>query len=57
MDGITLTDEYHLAHAALGLSAEQLRQCVLNACEGAFLPDFEKVALVERVRAELEALG
>lgn len=57
MDGITLTDEYHLAHAALGLSAEQLRQCVLNACEGAFLPDFERVALVERVRAELEDLG
>lgn len=57
MDGITLTDEYHLAHAALGLTTDQLRQCVLNACEGAFLPDFEKVALVERVRAELEDLG
>jgi len=57
MDGITLTDEYHLAHAALGLTADQLRQCVLNACEGAFLPDFEKVALVERVRAELEDLA
>jgi adenosine deaminase len=57
MDGITLTDEYHLAHAALGLTADQLRQCVLNACEGAFLPDFEKVALVERVRAELEDIG
>jgi adenosine deaminase len=57
MDGITLTDEYHLAHAALGLTPDQLRQCVLNACDGAFLPEFEKVALVERVRAELEGLA
>jgi adenosine deaminase len=57
MDGITLTDEYHLAHAALGLTAEQLQRAVLNACEAAFLPEFEKVALVERVRAELEDLA
>jgi adenosine deaminase len=56
MDSITLTDEYHLAHTALGLTPEQLRQSVLNACEGAFLPDFEKVALVERIRAELNDL-
>lgn len=56
MDGITLTDEYHLAHTALGLSDEQLRRCVLNACESAFLPEFEKVALVERVTSELEDL-
>ncbi len=57
MDGITLTDEYHLAHTSLGLTEEQLKQSVLNACEAAFLPDFEKVALVARVRTELEALG
>lgn len=57
MDGITLTDEYHLAHTALGLSKEQLARVVLNACESAFLPDSEKVALVSRVQSELEALG
>ena len=56
-DGVSLTDEYHLAHAALGLSKEQLARVVLNACESAFLPDFEKVALVARVQSELEALG
>ncbi len=56
MDGVTLTDEYFLAHTALGLTREQLARVVLNACEGAFLPDYEKVALVSRVQSELEAL-
>jgi len=56
MDGITLTDEYFLAHTALGLTREQLARVVLNACESAFLPDYEKVALVSRVQSELEAL-
>lgn len=55
-DGITLTDEYFLAHAALGLSQEELARVVLNACESAFLPDYEKVALISRVQSELEAL-
>src|SRR5438874_12414480 len=45
-----------LAHTALGLTREQLARVVLNACESAFLPDFEKVALVSRVQSELEAL-
>ena len=57
MDGISLTDEYHLAHTALGLSKEQLQRVVLNTCESAFLPESEKVALVSRVQSELEALG
>src|SRR5205807_408281 len=56
MDGISLTDEYFLAHTALGLTREQLARVVLNACESAFLPDYEKVALVSRVQSELEAL-
>jgi adenosine deaminase len=55
-DGITLTDEYYLAHAALGLSQDELARVVVNACESAFLPDFERVALVSRVQSELEAL-
>jgi adenosine deaminase len=53
-DGITLTDEYYLAHTALGLSPDDLRRVVLNACESAFLRDYEKVALVSRVQNELE---
>ncbi len=56
MDGISLTDEYFLAHSTLGLTREQLARVVLNACESAFLPDYEKVALVSRVQSELEAL-
>ena len=53
-DGITLTDEYFLAHAVLGLSPDDLARVVLNACESAFLPEYEKVALVSRVQSELE---
>lgn len=54
-DGVSLTDEYFLAHTALGLTPEELGRVVLNACESAFLPEFEKVALVARVQSELEA--
>jgi len=53
-DGITLTDEYFQAHAVLGLSPDDLARVVLNTCESAFLPEFEKVALVSRVQSELE---
>ncbi len=56
MDGISLTDEYFLAHSVLGLTQADLARVVLNACESAFLPEFEKVALVSRVQSELEAL-
>jgi adenosine deaminase len=53
-DGITLTDEYFQAHAVLGLSPDDLARVVLNTCESAFLPEFDKVALVSRVQSELE---
>jgi adenosine deaminase len=56
VDGISLTDEYFLAHSALGLTMADLARVTLNACESAFLPEFEKVALVSRVQSELEAL-
>jgi adenosine deaminase len=54
VDGVTLTDEYHLAHTALGLGRDELARVVLNACEAAFLPEFERVALAARVQSELE---
>src|SRR3989441_5626 len=54
MDGISLTDEYYLAHAVLGLSRQDLARVVLHSCESAFLPDYEKVALISRVQSELE---
>jgi adenosine deaminase len=56
-DGITLTDEYFLAHAVLGLSPDELARVVLNALESAFLPEYEKVALVSRVQSELDGEG
>lgn len=56
VDGITLTDEYFTAHAVLGLTKEELARVILNTCESAFLPDFERVALVARVQSELEKL-
>ena len=56
VDGVTLTDEYHLAHTALGLGKDELVRVVLNACESAFLPEFERVALVARVQSELEKI-
>jgi adenosine deaminase len=55
-DGVSLTDEYFLAHSALGLSREDLVRVVLNTCESAFLPEYEKVALISRVQSELEAV-
>src|SRR5438094_9317191 len=55
VDGISLTDEYFLAHAALGLTRQELVRVTLNACESAFLPEYEKVAVVSRVQSELEA--
>ncbi len=54
--GISLTDEYYLAQSAFRLTKADLARVALNACHAAFLPDFEKVALVARVQHELEAL-
>ena len=56
MDGVTLSDEYYTAHTALGMTREDLVRVVLNTCESAFLPEFERVALVSRVQSELEKL-
>ncbi len=57
MDGITLSDEYWLAHQALGLDRAQLDRLVLNAAQSAFLPDAEKHALVARMATELKETG
>jgi adenosine deaminase len=57
VDGISLTDEYFTAHTTLGLTKEELMRVVVNGCESAFLPEFERVALVSRVQSELEKLA
>ena len=56
VDGVTLTDEYHLAHTALGLGKDELVRVIVNACESAFLPEYERVALVARMQSELEKI-
>lgn len=56
MDGITLSDEYWLAHETLGLTREDLDRVILNAAQSAFLPDAEKRGLVGRIESELRGL-
>jgi adenosine deaminase len=56
VDGVSLTDEYFLAHNVFGLGRQELARVTLNACESAFLPEYERVALIARVQSELEAL-
>ena len=56
MSGTTLTDEYWLAHTALGFTREEIDRMILNGFESAFLPWPEKQALVSTVRSELASI-
>ena len=56
MSGVSLTDEYWLAHRSMGFTREEMDRMILNAFAGAFLPWPERQALLARVRAELEAI-
>ena len=49
----TLTDEYCLVIAGMGMSLDDLKRMVMTAAEAAFLPPGEKAALIARFRAEL----
>jgi adenosine deaminase len=57
MSGVSLTDEYWLAHRELGFSREEIDDMILTACAGAFLPLPERQALFDEVQAELEAIA
>jgi adenosine deaminase len=50
---LTLTSEYQLAVAELGISHAELKQSIVEAAESAFLPAPEKAKLVTAIRAEL----
>lgn len=54
MSGVSLTDEYWLAHRELGFDRAEIDRLILQAFEGAFLPWPERRALADQVRAELE---
>ena len=56
MCGVSLTDEYWLAHQALGFDRAAIDRMILNGFEAAFLPWPEKRAMLESIAAELAAL-
>jgi adenosine deaminase len=53
MAGVSLSDEYWLAHTDLGFSRVEIDQLILNGFAGAFLPWPERLELLSRVRDEL----
>lgn len=55
MCGVTLTDEYWLAHTELGVTREEMNRMILNGFASAFLPWPEKQAILAGLRGELEA--
>ena len=56
MCGVSLTDEYWLAHTALGFTRPEIDRMILNGFESAFLPWPERERLVASVREELAAI-
>ena len=57
MSGVSLTDEYWLAHRALGFTRAEIEAMIQEAFAAAFLPWPEKQALLAEVRDELAALA
>jgi adenosine deaminase len=57
MCGIALSDEYWLAHTALGFTREEIDRMILEGFAGGFLPWPERRALLQDVAAELRALA
>jgi adenosine deaminase len=56
MAGVSLSDEYWLAHTELGFTRPEIDQLILNGFESAFLPWPERSRLVRRVREELAGM-
>ena len=56
MSGVTLSDEYWLAHTALGFQRSDIETMLLYGFAGGFLPWPEKQRLLAEVRAEIEDL-
>jgi adenosine deaminase len=57
MGGISLSDEYWLAHTELGFSRAEIDQMILNGFAGAFLPWPQRLELLSRVQNELDDIG
>ena len=56
MTGVTLSDEYWLAHTQLGFTRAEIDRLILDGFANAFLPWPERQALLGRVSEELGAL-
>jgi adenosine deaminase len=56
MTGVTLSDEYWLAHTELGFTRAEIDRLILDGFTNAFLPWPERQEMVGRVREELAAL-
>jgi adenosine deaminase len=56
MCGVSLSDEYWLAHTQLGFARADIDRMILNGFESAFLPWPERQRLIESVREELRDL-
>src|SRR5919106_704219 len=52
MTGVTLTDEYWLAHRELGFTRAEIDRCILDGFANAFLPWPERQALLAQVTDE-----
>jgi adenosine deaminase len=53
MAGVSLSDEYWLAHTELGFTRDEIDRLILNGFESAFLPWPERLDLLSCVRDEL----
>jgi adenosine deaminase len=56
MSGTNITEEYWLAHRALGFNRGEIDRMILDGMAAAFLPWPDRRALLERTRAELAAI-
>jgi adenosine deaminase len=56
MAGVSLSDEYWLAHTELGFTRDEIDRLILNGFESAFLPWPERLDLLSCVRDELAAI-
>jgi adenosine deaminase len=50
---IDLSDEYELCCETFGLTADTLKDVIVNAAEAAFLPEEEKILLLQSIEEEL----
>ncbi|HEX6435406.1 MAG TPA: adenosine deaminase [Gemmatimonadales bacterium] len=56
MTGVSLSDEYWLAHTELGFTRDEIDQLICNGFSGSFLPWPERMTLVDEIRDELADL-